>query len=37
VNIPMVNETSNIHSVMENVDIEMIEKWYQFLSEFLGK
>ena len=26
VNIPMVNETSNIHSVMENVDIEMIEK-----------
>lgn len=37
VNIPMVNETCNMHSVMENVDIAMIEKWYQFLSEFLGK
>lgn len=37
VNVPMVNDTCNIHSTMENVDIDMIEKWYQFMYEFLKK
>jgi di/tripeptidase len=33
----MVNDTCNMHSVMENVTIDMIEKWYQFMYEFLKK
>lgn len=37
INIPMVNDTCNIHSLMENVEIDKIEKWYQFMYEFLKK
>lgn len=37
VNIPMLNDDCNIHSVMENLDINLIENWYKFTYEFLKK
>lgn len=37
VNIPMINDDCNFHCSMENVDISLIEKWYNFIYEYLGK
>jgi acetylornithine deacetylase/succinyl-diaminopimelate desuccinylase-like protein len=35
--IPLSNEDANPHGVNENMDIEMIEKWFQFSYEFFRK
>ena len=37
VNIPLVNVDSNINGVNENLDVELLEKWTEFLYEFFRK
>lgn len=37
INIPLINDDCNIHSTMENFDIELLEKWSEFLYEFFRK
>lgn len=34
-NIPMVNSDCNINSVWENFDIDLIEKWFNFVCDLL--
>ncbi len=35
--IPLANEDCNAHGVNENLDINLIEKWFQFAYEFFKK
>jgi hypothetical protein len=37
VNIPFVNVDSNIDGINENLDVELLEKWTEFLYEFFRK
>ena len=37
INIPLINDDCNIHSTMENFDINLIENWYNFVYEYLKK
>lgn len=36
-NIPMVNDNCNLNSHSENFDIELIEKWFNFVCDLLKK
>jgi len=37
VNVPFVNVDSNIDGINENLDVELLEKWTEFLYEFFRK
>jgi hypothetical protein len=35
--VPLANEDCNPHGVNENMDIALIEKWFDFAHDFLRK
>jgi hypothetical protein len=35
--VPLANEDANVHGVNENLDIALIEKWFQFSHAFFAQ